>query len=94
MYDTLLTVIWQFILVYLEDMAVFWKSSSEHIKHIRNVLMLLQDAGVSFKLKKGEFFSSTISYLGRAILSDQLEVSSHTVDAIRYLRAPTALTEM
>lgn len=41
---------WQFVLVYLDNIVVFWKSLKANIVHVRNLATLLSDAGANFKL--------------------------------------------
>ena len=85
---------WQYSLVYLDDIVVFSKTGEEHIDHVRSVLSLLADAGVTLKLKKCFFFTDKIDYLGHVIRPGKLQIAEHTTDAIRQLQAPTNLTEL
>lgn len=88
----LMTVKWQFALVYLEDIVTFSTTPRQHIEHTKKVLGLLSKAGVSLKLKKCRFFTTTIDYLGHVIRPGRLEIASHTGDAIRGLKPSTILT--
>lgn len=48
----LYSVKWWVALVYLDDIVIFPNSPFDHIDHVRQVLTLLSDAGVTLKLKK------------------------------------------
>lgn len=72
----------QIALPYLDDIVKFSKSPKEHIKHVRQVLTVLHNAGFPVKLNKCKFFSNTINYLGHGILPAQLAVSQHIIDAV------------
>lgn len=85
---------WQFTLFYLDDIVVFSRLPNERIDQVRQVLTLLRNAGVTLKLRKCEFFTNSIDFLGHVIRPGQLEVSSHTVDVIRDLKPPTNFTEL
>lgn len=50
------------------------------MKHMRPVLTLLQDAGVTIKFEKSELFSITITNLGHAIHTRKIAESQHTID--------------
>lgn len=61
---TLVSVLWQFVLVYLTDIVVFSIFPTDHIKQARRVLRVLYKAGVMLNLKKWKFFAETVHYLG------------------------------
>lgn len=52
------SVMWQFALIYLNDIAVFSKTPEDHIEHTGKVLTLLRDFGVTLKLNKCAFFTN------------------------------------
>ncbi len=47
--------IWDFILVYLDDIIIYSKSLREHIDYIRLVFQALQEAGLKIKMEKYAF---------------------------------------
>lgn len=49
------SVIWQFALVYFDNLTLFRKTPLQHINHESKVLSLLYGAGVNFKLFEGQF---------------------------------------
>lgn len=85
---------WQYALVYLDDVIIYSKSVEDHFAHVRTVLTLLQNAGVSLKLNKCSFFTTAVDYLGHKIRPGKLEVASRTCEAIRYAKPPTNQTEI
>lgn len=50
-----------FAVVYLDDVVIFWCTSSEHITSVWLMLTLLRDAGVSLKLPKYSFFPTKLT---------------------------------
>lgn len=92
--DILCTVHWPFALVYLNDIVILLKSQQAHDKHVRAVLTLLNDADIPMKLKKCEFFSSAIDYLGHIVPPGYLAVLQHTTDAGRDMKPSTNITEL
>lgn len=85
---------WQFVLVNLDDIAIYFKSPDEHIGLVRRVLRLLNDAGVALRLKKCKFVTETCDYLGHVIRPRGLDIPSHSTDAICGLQLPTNLTDL
>lgn len=69
---------WKTALVYSDDVIISPKSVSEHLEHVREVLTLLRDAGVSLKLAKRTFLGPQVSYLGHIIRPGRLEVDHKT----------------
>ena len=68
----LATVCWQFAIVYLDDIIIFSKSLDEHLNHIRIVLSLLREAGMTIKLRKCYFLQQRVEYLGHIVAPGQL----------------------
>lgn len=66
--DALLAKVkWQFVWLYLDDMVISSRVLDERIEHVCQVLTLLNDTGVMLSLKKYEFFTNRISYLGHGV---------------------------
>lgn len=84
---------WKVALVYLDDIVTFSKVPQQHTDHVRRVILLLNRAGASIKLKKFKFFMDSINYLDQVIYPRRLDFASHTTDAIRGIQPPTKLTE-
>lgn len=68
----LVSVQWQFALVYLDDIVIFSKSPADHIEQDRRVSRMIYEFGVSLKLKKGKFFAETIHHLSHVLRSVRL----------------------
>lgn len=79
----LLATKWQFAFLYLNDIVIYSKSPKIHICHVRIVLALFIDAGVTMRLKKFKRFTRTINYLSHVIRPRHLGIASHTTDAVR-----------
>ena len=60
-------VLYEFVLVYLDDIIVFSKAMDEHIRHWRIVFDLLTKENLKLKLSKCDFFKTKIKYLGHII---------------------------
>ena len=57
-------VLYEFVLVYLDDIIVFSKTMNEHIRHLRIVFDLLTQENLKLKISKCDFFKTKIKYLG------------------------------
>ncbi|CAN8076105.1 unnamed protein product [Agarophyton chilense] len=74
---------WKFSLVYLDDVIFFSRTVKKHFRHVKKVLTILQDAGVTLKLRKCAFFKASVNYLGHAVLPGKLKVAIRTTNSIR-----------
>lgn len=63
---------WKTALVYLDDVIIYSRTVEEHLTHVRTVLDLLKEAGVTLKLRKCEFFGRSVDYLGHTISPGRL----------------------
>lgn len=91
MYVLLTKFKWQLAPVNLEDTIIFSRTPDVDIHHVRKVLMLLYDAGVTLSLGKCECFTNHIYYPNQVIRTGLLPVLTRTINAIRRLEHPTAL---
>jgi type IV secretory pathway VirB4 component len=51
----------EFVMVYLDGILIFSKNQEEHDKHVRLVLVTLQEHGLYAKLEKCEFDKSSVT---------------------------------
>lgn len=90
----LLSVKWQSVLVYLDDIVVFSKNDNKHMAHYPQVLTMLRIARVTLKLRKCRFFAERMNYLGQTIRPGRLELSEATTAAVRERKDATTQTEL
>lgn len=70
--DMLSSVKWQTILMYTDDMVIFFKAMEEHQDHIQTVLRLPSRTVVSLKEKSCFFFEDKINHLSQFLPPDGL----------------------
>ena len=84
----------QLALVYLDDMIVYPSTAEAHLKHVREVLTLLQSAGVSLNLRKCNVFETSVDYRGHVLRLRNLEVATKNFEAIKQSKARAKHTEL
>lgn len=82
----------QFAFVHLDDTVILLRTPEEQIKSVRQVLSLLDDAGMMLTLNKCDFFTMCIDHLGCVIRPGILEVLMRTTEAVQGLEHLTDLT--
>ncbi|MBW0521082.1 hypothetical protein O181_060797 [Austropuccinia psidii MF-1] len=65
-----------FVVVYLDDIMVFYSSEEEHVKHVASVLRGLRDNNLFAKASKCVFHASSVEYLGNVVSSEGLKMDS------------------
>jgi len=73
---------WQTCLVYLDDVIVFSRTVGDHIRHLREVVLLLEKAGVSPKPSKCHLFQQEVEYLGHVVRPGQLPVIQKNIKSL------------
>src|SRR6266540_5766548 len=56
--------LYEFVMVYLNDIIIFSQTMDEHLQHMRKVLEALRQVGLKLKLEKCEFVKKQLKYLG------------------------------
>lgn len=67
------------VVCFFDDVLIFGKNGSDHDTILLGVLDKLEDAGVTAKLKKCDFFKEEIKFLGfpineKGIFADQMRL--------------------
>ena len=71
-----------FIITYLDDIMIYFKTLKEHKKHIKKILKQLQEKNLLLKLKKCEFHKQKVEYLEHIVISEELQMNSEKIKAI------------
>src|SRR5271170_1352649 len=59
-----------FCIVYIDDVLIYSDTLEEHIAHVKQVLSRLRESGLTCKLSKCDFHSTSTSFLGFIISPD------------------------
>lgn len=74
---------------YIDDILIFSKTWEEHIKHIEELLDIMNKEGFKIKLSKCKFASKSVKYLGHFIQENKISPAQENLDAIKKLKRPT-----
>ncbi|CAA7046444.1 unnamed protein product [Microthlaspi erraticum] len=81
------------VVVYFDDILIFSLTIEAHLIHLREVLEVLRRDQLFATLKKCEFGSPAVQFLGYIVSSQGLSVDPSKVEAIRSWPVPKTLTE-
>ena len=85
---------WKTCLVYLDDVVVFSRTVDEHIRHLREVLLQLEKAGVSLKPSKCHLLQQDVQYLAHVVRPAQLLVNQKNIKSLQQALPPRSQTEL
>jgi hypothetical protein len=72
----------KFVLVFFDDILVYSKDWNSHMKHLKEVLWMLDEHGLVANKKKCHFAQSSIEYLGHVISHKGVAVDPSKVDSV------------
>ena len=80
----------KFVVVYFDDILIYSKCFSDHVKHLEKVLEALRKESLFANLKKCTFCTNELAFLGFVVSSQGLQVDQETIKAIQ--EWPTSTT--
>ena len=57
----------RFVVVFIDDILIYFKTREEHAKHLRTVLQILRDHQLYAKRSKYDFWMTEVKFLGHVI---------------------------
>lgn len=84
----------QRVIVYIDDILIYFETYEEHVNHVRAVLKRLIQHQLYAKAEKCEFHQETISFLGYVISSGGVAMDERKVQAVVHWSQPTTLKEL
>jgi hypothetical protein len=83
-----------FIVVFIDDILVYSKSTEERKEHLRVVLQRLRDHQLYAKFSKCEFWINEVSFLGHVISSEGITVEPDKVRDVLDWKPPTSVAQV
>jgi len=84
----------KFVLVFLDDILIYSKSFTEHLKHLEQVLEVLQTSQLYLKQSKCSFAQTQLEYLGHIISAAGVATDPQKTHAMLHWPQPTTMTEL
>ena len=63
-----------FVIVFIDDILVYYKNEEEHAEHLATVLRLLREHQLYAKLSKCSLFQTQVHYLGHSVSKEGIVV--------------------
>jgi len=84
----------KFLLVFFDDILIYSKTWEEHLRHLDEVLGILEDQQLYTKGSKCEFGMTEMLYLGHIIGENGVQVHQEKIRAILEWPTPRNVTEL
>ena len=84
----------QFVLVYLDDILIFSKTEEEHLQHVQRVFHILREQKLYAKLKKCQFMTDSLLYLGHIITKNGVKPDNTKISALVNWPQPKDVTQI
>ena len=83
-----------FVVVYLDDILVFSKTTTEHTRHVRQVLQRLLENRLFVKAEKCVFSSTAVEFLGHILEEGRVRADPKKIRAVEEWPRPTDRTQL
>nr|GEY25616.1 hypothetical protein [Tanacetum cinerariifolium] len=84
----------KFVIVFIDDIMIYFKNKEEHGEHLKTILNLLRSEKLYAKFTKCDFWLNSVQFLGHVINSNGVHVDPVKIEAIKNWTAPTTPTEV
>jgi hypothetical protein len=84
----------KFVLVFFYDILIYSKTWKEHLKHLEQVLSLLDENQFYAKISKCTFGKEEVEYLGHVISKEGVKVDPNKIKAIMEWPKPNNISKL
>ena len=84
----------KFVVVYFDDILIYSHNESDHIDHIRQVLVVLRDAKLFGNFQKCTFYKDKVIFLGYVVSAQGVEVDESKIEAIKNWPTPVNVSQI
>nr|GEX24161.1 putative reverse transcriptase domain, ribonuclease H-like domain, aspartic peptidase domain protein [Tanacetum cinerariifolium] len=86
--------LYKFVIVFIDDILIYWKSKEDHEGHLRLVLELLKKERLFAKFSTCEFWLQEVHFLGHVVNSNGIHIDQSKIEAVKSWKAPKTLSEI
>jgi len=84
----------KFVVVFIDDILIYFKTQEELAEHLRLVLGVLREKQLYAKLSKCEFWMNEVQFLGHVISAQGIAVDPAKVDVVVKWESPKSATKI
>ena len=72
----------KFVIVYLNDILVYFKTKKKHVRHVQKILETMKRVNLRIKLEKNEFHKEEVKFLDHILFSTKIKSNSKRLKVI------------
>ncbi|GKB73777.1 putative reverse transcriptase domain-containing protein [Tanacetum coccineum] len=84
----------KFMIIFIDDILIYYKRKEEHVEHLKLILELLKKEELYAKFSKCEFWLSKVQFLGHVINYEGIQVDPTKIKSIKDWASPKTPTEI
>ena len=84
----------KFVVVFIDDILVYYKDAQEHEQHLRIVLETLREKRLYAKLNKCDFWLKEVSFIGHIVSVEGIRVDPIKIEVIVNWKPPRIVIEV
>jgi len=81
----------KFVVVFINDILIYYKNEEEHAEHLRIILQRLREHNLYAKFSKCEFWLKRVQFLGHVISEDGISVDSSKIQDVLNWKTPESI---
>ena len=86
--------LYQFVVVFVDDILIYSQSEEEHEDHLRIVLQALKDHQLYAKFNKCKFWLTEVKFLGHVVWASGVSIDPEKVEAVMSWERPKLVFEI
>ena len=84
----------RFVVVFVDDILIYYETEEDHEDHLRVVLQNLRDHQLYAKFSKCEFWLTEVRFLGHVVSASSVSVDPEKVEAVMSWERPKSVFEI
>ena len=84
----------QFVVVFVDDILIYYQSKDEHEDYLWIVLQALKDHQLYVKFRKCEFWLIEVKFLGHIVLASSVSIDPEKVEVVMSWERPKSVFEI
>jgi hypothetical protein len=83
-----------FVVIYLDDILIFNRTWDTHMRHVRQVLKIIQEHKLQVKENKSYFGQTLVPYLDFVVISEGIQTDPPHIQALKQWPLPSSTKEL
>jgi hypothetical protein len=84
----------RFVVVFIDDILVYFECEKRHEEHLRIVLTRLREHNIYAKFSKCDFWLKKVQFLGHIFSENRISMDPSKIQQVMEWKAPTSVSEI